>query len=134
MPIIRQRQPMATVRQAGGAFNMDVSSDSASTASVKGGVTLQHQADLSGHAVNLKFKPYVGYQWEINEAGSAVGISGSSSSVVVNGQDIDTAQVGLAMEASYEVSERSSFKLGVDLSKDKNEQSGLAYVGYGFKF
>lgn len=52
----------------------------------------------------------------------------------MNGQDIDTVQAGLGMEASYVLSEQSSFKLGVDLSRDKNEKSGVAYIGYGLKF
>lgn len=66
----------------GGAFNMNVASDSSSTASLKGGITFQHDLDLSGNALNLKVKPYLGYQWELNEAGSAVSLSGATSSVV----------------------------------------------------
>ena len=61
---------------------MNVASDSSSTASLKGGITFQHDLDLSGNALNLKVKPYLGYQWELNEAGSAVSLSGATSSVV----------------------------------------------------
>lgn len=119
----------------GGAFNMSVGSDTSSTASAKTGVTFQYDMELADTStLGFKVKPYVGYQWELEEASNAIRLSGATASTVVNGRDIDTAQVGLALEAKYALPSGNSFKFGVDASHDKNDETGIAYVGYGIKF
>lgn len=117
-----------------GVYNMNVSSDTSSTASAKTGVTVQHDFTLSDMVLELKAKPYVGYQWELNEASNAVRISGGSTSVTIAGRDANKGQVGFAVEGNLKISQSDSFKLGVDYSHDKDEDSALAYIGYGLKF
>ncbi len=118
----------------GGVFNTSVEGDASSTAGLRAGATFQFGTTLSAHTLDLKVRPYAGYTWEINEASTAIRLSGAGSSTVINGQSPETAQVGLSFEANLMVSERSSFKLGVDVSHDRNENRGIAYIGYGVKF
>lgn len=122
--------------ESGGApFNMSVDSDTSSTVSTKAGVTFQYEADIDGESsIEFKVKPYAGYQWELNEASNAVRIGGAASSTVVDGRDVNTAQVGLSLESKYEMPSGDSIKLGLDVSHDKNEDTGIAYLGYGVKF
>ena len=120
--------------EGGGAFNMDVSDDRFSTAAVRMGVTVQHDTKLAEKDLSLKIKPYISQQWELEEADSDVRFVGAGSATTVTGRDLTVFESGIAGEVNYNLSDSSSLKLGVDLSRDKYEQRYISYVGVGFKF
>lgn len=120
--------------EGGGAFNMDVSDDRFSTASVRMGVTVQHDTKLAEKNLALKIKPYVSQQWELEKADNDVRFVGAGSATTVTGRDLTVFETGIAGEVNYSLSDSSSLKIGADLSRDKYEQRYITYVGVGFKF
>lgn len=120
--------------EGGGAFNMDVSDDRFSTASVRMGVTVQHDTKLAEKDLALKIKPYISQQWELEKADNDVRFVGAGSATTVTGRDLTVFETGIAGEVNYSLSDSSSLKIGADLSRDKYEQRYITYVGVGFKF
>lgn len=118
----------------GGVYNMDISADSSSTATSKMGVTFDLTTNIYERPLNIKFKPYVGYLWELNAAQNNVSLSGVTDSVVIAGRDVQSSQIGIAAETTLNLDDANSVKLGIDISRDKNDDNGILYVGYGLKF
>ncbi len=120
--------------EGGGAFNMDVESDSFSVAGGKIGARFKAGVPVGENQLDITLSPYVGKDWEVESAGSATSFVGSGASTTVEGRDLTTHQIGLATELSLQVSEQTTFKIGADLSKDKYEDRYIAFVGMGYKF
>lgn len=119
----------------GGAFNMSVSSDKFSAAGVQLGATFQRGIKFdNGSALDFKLKPYIGHDWEIEEAGSTVSIASATSATNITGRDMTAFQAGLGGEVAYDVNDSLSLKAGFDASHNKHEDQYLGFVGLGIKF
>jgi len=118
----------------GGSFNMTVGDDSSAVASLRAGITLQHEGTVADKPFEISVKPYIGRQWEIEESGPAVRLAGANTASTINGRDIDTLEVGLGFQTKLEITEVTNLKGGFDISRDKNEERAVGYVGVGFKF
>ncbi len=118
----------------GGALNMTVGDDSTSIGSVKAGVTVQHANDIGGTPFEIRVKPYVGYQWELEESGPTVRLGNAAGTTTINGRDINSLELGIGVESKFEVSEDTNIKVGFDVSGDKNEERAVGFVGVGIKF
>ncbi len=118
----------------GGAFNMSVSSDKFSTAGAKIGVNVQNDFDVKGRKLTVGVKPYIGNQWELEEASNKTNLVGSNSATTINGRDLTTFEVGAAVQIAYDVSDNTTLKFGSDFSRDKYEERYVGFVGVGFKF
>lgn len=120
----------------GGVYNMTVGGDKSSSAMAKIGVTFTRKTQWQDHPIDLRFKPYVGYRREIEEAGNAVRLAGTSpsSGTFIDGRNIDGLDTGLAFEAKLEFAPDHSAKFGLDVSQDKTEARVVSYIGYGYRF
>lgn len=118
----------------GGAFNMNVSSDKFSTAGAKIGVNLENEYNINDRKLVVGVKPYVGKQWEIEAASNTTRLVGSANETTINGRDMDTFDVGLTLQAAYDIDDSTTLKIGSDLSRDKYEERAVGFVGVGFKF
>ncbi|AGH98311.1 autotransporter family protein [Micavibrio aeruginosavorus] len=121
--------------KGGGAMNMTVSADTFSTASAKIGMAVQREMKFEdGRAFAVKLRPYVGQQWELEEASNTTRFAGAGSATTINGRDLTTFDVGLGAELRYDLDNSRSLKAGADLSRDRYEDRYVGFVGFGVKF
>jgi subtilase-type serine protease len=123
------------IETRGGAFNMNVSDDSFSSAGAQLGLTFQRDVNFdNGSALNVKIKPYVGHDWEIEESNTTISLASATSTTNITGRDMTTFQAGIGGEVGYDVNDSVSLKLGFDASQNKYEDQYVGFAGLGMKF
>jgi uncharacterized protein with beta-barrel porin domain len=118
----------------GGFYNTSVTGDFSATTQARAGTTISRDFSLENSEITLKAKPYLGYQRSLNDASSTVRLGGAGAGAVLSGRDMESGLVGAAFEAEWKMTEAKSLKLGFDVSRDRNEDRGLFYAGFGIKF
>lgn len=118
----------------GGAFNMDVSSDKFSSAGAKIGVNVENEYMVYDRKLVIGAKPYVGKQWEIEAASNTTRVAGAANETTINGRSLTTFDIGVTLQAAYDIDDSTTLKLGTDLSRDKYEDRAVGFVGVGVKF
>ena len=80
----------------GGAFNMQVGEDSFSGIGLKTGFTVQNILEFENNSkLDLKLKPYVEHDFELEEAAMSVALVGDTNSTTINGRDLTVFGFGM---------------------------------------
>jgi hypothetical protein len=118
--------------EGAGAFNTVIDDDHLLLGSVELGVTFAHAPDFDAFSGDLKLKPFVRQQIELEDTDVTVRFADANTSVAVDGRNLDLTEAGVVAEVGVNISPTVSFYLGGQASVDRYENAygGFARVGF----